>query len=1081
MRAGWLCCVLPINVNLNLNLNLKVCINVSVFCSSLSLKSLFFSLMFSLLLIMAMMIPPIDAVVTPSYHPDNDYSDGNSPSIDSNSSHSQHPSCPFNSSNAILLNATASTWLNSRPSAEHLNYGDSPYLNLTEDGDGKGYILLTFFLPDLHAGSCFSRVALILTPVNNVHGPPPDLSVLKIDSHSWDEQSVTFANYFQNQTSDTLSQGEEVDYHKVYLSNNVSQVFFLPLRERPIDEDEISFMVFKRANNDTQDISFWSSRTAELGPQVFLNFAFCSPHARCTQKGCECLEGYIGDGLVCLSPEELEPTKDGLGGDNDSNYPIFYDDPGSLQSKGSPGIDYGSSNSLEGSDDDNLTYDGSGYDYGQNSSCDSFSVCGPFSICDANETSWNCTCAFGSGSEFTCLNGGLCFYDDGNLFCLCPMGFYGAYCEDVIYCESTNYDEAFYEATPVDSYALGVCLENTTGNPIRYCNISDNGKGVWDPPVGKCSPLFCPATTSSSVNFPKTPVNQTVSSKCKVNYVSSGFPTRPCYLNGTWGPITHSCFQARCPQEIYMNARWNLTLAGTNISYGICLSDYTGNPSRACLSNGDWSNQMSDPCINNSQVSPVSSVAGGKEDDEQMTQVTIIATTVGILTPLVLVSALSFYMLFKRYNQKNCQGAPPQMEAVSNGNILELNMIEPTGSENPFRLSISQGINPIPENSASIDLSIPLRQQLKMTDISLQYLIYPKPLPANLPTVGRNVPPVQVDFQGVQSEGIGDKGKQRGETERGNGGVLPIVESIFLAKNNKSASGKLKVFLPEYVMAKRSRDEDPERFRKEVRVMSQLASYPNVAYLLSFTESPYYILTPYYELSLSDLIHNYDKQYDSLDVADMLYHILDGMTAIHGHGIAHRELQPSNIFLEPRSKFAAQSQNQYQIATLGEWSDFPFRIKIGIFGGCMVNNSEDSSPKNVLVNLSDFNFVYRYAAPELYSLMDTGSVHGSINDFQTADLYAFAMTLWELIHRSLPWRGLTSLQIQDYVEDGIRPSILARDERDSKLIFFISLIGLCWSHDPSKRPRFANSRGQLKTVMDLEKTPYIRTSFVYHG
>ena len=61
------------------------------------------------------------------------------------------------------------------------------------------------------------------------------------------------------------------------------------------------------------------------------------------------------------------------------------------------------------------------------------------------------------------------------------------------------------------------------------------------------------------------------------------------------------------------------------------------------------------------------------------------------------------------------------------------------------------------------------------------------------------------------------------------------------------------------------------------------------------------------------------------------------ISAIHNGGIAHRDIKPKNFLLEKRTV------NQGMMKNPGEWSKFPFSIRICDFGVCFVDQAQISS------------------------------------------------------------------------------------------------------------------------------------------
>ncbi len=70
-----------------------------------------------------------------------------------------------------------------------------------------------------------------------------------------------------------------------------------------------------------------------------------------------------------------------------------------------------------------------------------------------------------------------------------------------------------------------------------------------------------------------------------------------------------------------------------------------------------------------------------------------------------------------------------------------------------------------------------------------------------------------------------------------------------------------------------------------------------------------------------------------------------------------------------------------------------------------------------------------------------------------ADVYSFALVMWELVTNKLPFEDLDQMGLLWKVGvQGERPNLPAPDSRcPSELI---ELIKMCWNQDPTKRPQF---------------------------
>ena len=98
-----------------------------------------------------------------------------------------------------------------------------------------------------------------------------------------------------------------------------------------------------------------------------------------------------------------------------------------------------------------------------------------------------------------------------------------------------------------------------------------------------------------------------------------------------------------------------------------------------------------------------------------------------------------------------------------------------------------------------------------------------------------------------------------------------------------------------------------------------------------------------------------------------------------------------------------------------------------------------------------------YAAPELFLRMRR--IRDACTTADTAlDVYAYGVSLYEMITRSPPWPNTASPEaICMQVTAGVRPPLSPRvTDQVSPRWLINELVPACWSHSPEERPTFAD-------------------------
>ena len=171
--------------------------------------------------------------------------------------------------------------------------------------------------------------------------------------------------------------------------------------------------------------------------------------------------------------------------------------------------------------------------------------------------------------------------------------------------------------------------------------------------------------------------------------------------------------------------------------------------------------------------------------------------------------------------------------------------------------------------------------------------------------------------------------------------------------------------------------------KKEIAAMARVRQFPQYfAYLHGWYESQDCIFLAMDYFEMGDLSHHLQAKIPEDQARDITQQLLRGLVELHGMGITHRDLKPTNVFVVTRSA--------------SSWD-----VRIGDFGISKRVNADETALRTI-------TGTRHYMAPELDPfLVDDEETHSYT---QAVDVWALGILLFQMLTLQMAFRDPPSLR-----------------------------------------------------------------------
>ncbi|XP_074360328.1 serine/threonine-protein kinase STY46-like isoform X2 [Apium graveolens] len=219
-----------------------------------------------------------------------------------------------------------------------------------------------------------------------------------------------------------------------------------------------------------------------------------------------------------------------------------------------------------------------------------------------------------------------------------------------------------------------------------------------------------------------------------------------------------------------------------------------------------------------------------------------------------------------------------------------------------------------------------------------------------------------------------------------------------------------------------------DEFAHEADILREVQHRNVVRFIGSCTKPPHLCIVTEFMPggSLFDYLHRNDTKMELSQLVKFAIDVCSGMEYLHQNNIIHRDLKTANLLMDAENV-----------------------VKVADFGIARFQNQGGQ--------MTAETGTYRWMAPEVMNHLPYD---------HKADVFSFAIVLWELLTAKIPYDTMTPLQAAVGVRQGLRPHI--PKDAHPKLV---DLMQNCWENSPGNRPSFSEIRIELEKILQESGVP----------